>query len=217
MWREHRGPFSLYGVGSQEAPHSPQKAVLGSVDMKSGWYHFSQLSQDTPQHHFHTSMHNWNHSSCPALAELREYFFFVVVVFPWRHFLLHRQLIGFFSFFLSYFSSPMCPPATRWRPPVPTPTVAVTVAVGEGNSWVKLTFTFAAFIQGLRTRTWSSSANRKLHFPYDYITTEKLLFLSFLFFFNLLRDWLLKLKLRKLETVLLELLVTHNTWEILGV
>lgn len=29
-----RGPFSLYGAGSQEAPHSPQKAVLVSVDMR---------------------------------------------------------------------------------------------------------------------------------------------------------------------------------------
>lgn len=62
-WRKHRGPFSLYGIGSQEAPHSPQKAVLGSVDMKSGWYHFSQLSHNGLSHtgyasasfsHFHT-------------------------------------------------------------------------------------------------------------------------------------------------------------------
>lgn len=62
-WRKHRGPFSLYGVGSQEAPHSPQKAVLGSVDMKSRWYHFSQLSHNGLSHtgyasasfsHFHT-------------------------------------------------------------------------------------------------------------------------------------------------------------------
>lgn len=69
---------------------------------------------------------------------------------------MHSQLI----LFLSYCSRPMCPPAIRWRPPVPILTVAAT-AVGEGNSWVKLTCTSAASIRGPQTKTWSSSANRE--------------------------------------------------------
>lgn len=67
----------------------------------------------------------------PALVDIPGYF--VVVVLTDIFFLLHRQLTLFFHF-SSYFSSPMCPPATRWRPPVPTPTVAVIVVVGEGNN-----------------------------------------------------------------------------------
>lgn len=155
MWREHRGPFSLYGVGSQEAPHSPQKAVLGSVDMKSGWYHFSQLSQDTPQHHFHTSMHNWNHSSCPALAELWEYFFFVFVVllycccFSMKTFFI-TQATNWLFFFLSFlFQQSYVSSSHQMAPPSPNTNSSSNSSGGGGEQLSKTNL----YIRGLHPGT----------------------------------------------------------------
>lgn len=165
-----RGLFSLYGVGSQEAPHSPQKAQLVSVDMRDLWYHFSQLPENHLSHagllsistslntllsFSHDMLNNIFHRcACPMFAGVWKYGVFSQL------FLLFAHAQFYLIMFLSYCSRPMCPPATKWRPPVQTPTVAAT-AVGEENSWVKLTCTSAASIRGPQTKTWSSSANRE--------------------------------------------------------
>lgn len=135
-------PFLFVGW----SPWGPSFPLLLSADMTAVW--FSQLS-----HNLFKSEKN-----LPLiLFSLR----IKTWILLWNLVLIFDVCASCVPFCLSSRSKPMCPPAIRWRPPVPTPTAAVTAVAEEGNSWVKLTCTFVASIREPRIKTLSSFASRE--------------------------------------------------------
>lgn len=101
------------------------------------------LALDTPQHLFHTSIHNWNHSSCPALAEVGAYFLFFFL----KTFFFATQATNLYLSFLfqqSYVSS-----GHQMAPPSPNTNSSSNSSGGGGEQLSKTNL----YIRGLHPGT----------------------------------------------------------------